>query len=73
MDDSDDSPALASARTSHRAVSSKQAGDGADSEPAASGQKKNFWRELLTIVVAAAILTLLVKAFVVQVYRIPSA
>ena len=37
------------------------------------GAKKNFWRELLTIVVAAAALTLLVKAFVVQVYRIPSA
>jgi signal peptidase I len=37
------------------------------------GRKKHFWRELLTIVVAAAVLTLLVKAFVVQVYRIPSA
>ena len=36
-------------------------------------KKRNFWRELLTIVVAAAVLTLLVKAFVVQVYRIPSA
>jgi signal peptidase I len=30
-------------------------------------------RELLTIVVAAAVLTLLVKGFLVQVYRIPSA
>jgi signal peptidase I len=37
------------------------------------GKKKHFWRELLIIVVAAAVLTLLVKAFVVQVYRIPSA
>ena len=36
-------------------------------------KKRNFWRELLTIVVAAAVLTLLVKAFLVQVYRIPSA
>jgi len=36
-------------------------------------KRKNFWRELLTIVVAAAALTLLVKSFVVQVYRIPSA
>jgi signal peptidase I len=34
---------------------------------------KAFWRELVTIVVAAALLTLLVKAFIVQVYRIPSA
>jgi signal peptidase I len=39
----------------------------------AKKKKRNFWRELLTIVVAAAVLTLLVKAFVVQVYRIPSA
>src|SRR6201984_2750216 len=41
--------------------------------PAAKKKKKSFGRELLTIVVAAAVLTLLVKAFVVQVYRIPSA
>src|SRR5689334_23521277 len=36
-------------------------------------KKKSFGRELLTIIVAAAILTLLVKAFLIQVYRIPSA
>src|SRR5690242_21081659 len=41
--------------------------------PAAKKKKKSFGRELLTIVVAAAILTLLVKAFIIQVYRIPSA
>ena len=35
-------------------------------------KKKSFGRELLTIVLAAAVLTLLVKAFVVQVYRIPT-
>jgi signal peptidase I len=40
---------------------------------AGKNKKKNFWRELLVIVVVAAVLTLLVKAFVVQVYRIPSA
>jgi signal peptidase I len=41
---------------------------------AAAGKKpRKFWRELLTIVVAAAALTLLAKAFLVQVYRIPSA
>jgi signal peptidase I len=46
----------------------------ADDQNAPAGKKhKNFWRELLTIVVAAAVLTLLVKAFIVQVYRIPSA
>src|SRR5581483_6309370 len=47
------------------------------SDSAAKGEKpkkkKSFGRELLTIVVAAAVLTLLVKAFLVQVYRIPSA
>jgi len=43
-------------------------------ESAPAGRKrKHFWRELLVIVVVAAALTLLVKAFVVQVYRIPSA
>ena len=41
---------------------------------AAAGRKpRKFWRELLTIVVAAAVLTLVVKAFIVQVYKIPSA
>src|ERR1700761_7484010 len=48
-----------------------------DSDSAAKAgkpkKKKSFARELLTIVVAAAVLTLLVKAFLVQVYRIPSA
>jgi signal peptidase I len=39
----------------------------------ASRKHKHFWRELLIIVVVAAVLTLVVKAFVVQVYRIPSA
>jgi signal peptidase I len=52
--------------------------DGQDAQQedkrAPAGKKpKNFWRELLTIVVAAAVLTLVVKAFIVQVYRIPSA
>ena len=39
-----------------------------------SGHRKRgpFWRELLIIVVAAAALTLVVKSFVVQVYKIPS-
>jgi signal peptidase I len=36
-------------------------------------KKKRFSRELLIIVVAAVILTVLVKVFVVQVYEIPSA
>ena len=44
-----------------------------DAPAAKAKKKKSFGRELLTIVVAAAVLTLLVKAFVIQVYRIPSA
>jgi signal peptidase I len=42
-------------------------------DTSAPAAEKHFWRELLTIVVAAAVLTLLVKAFIVQVYKIPSA
>jgi len=38
----------------------------------AKGKRGPFWRELLIIVVAAAALTLVVKSFVVQVYKIPS-
>jgi signal peptidase I len=45
-----------------------------DEKSAPAGKKpRKFWRELLTIVVAAAVLTLVVKAFIVQVYRIPTA
>jgi signal peptidase I len=73
-DDQDDPDTLASARTSDSAAD-KTAREPVQSASAAKQAKKkrNFWRELLTIVVAAAVLTLLVKAFVVQVYRIPSA
>ncbi len=66
-DDQDDSGTLASARTAEPAP------DKSRKRAPVAKKKKSFWRELLTIVVAAAILTLLVKAFVVQVYRIPSA
>ena len=40
-----------------------------DDHPA---EKKKFWRQLLVIVVAVIAVTLLVKAFVLQPYRIPS-
>ena len=39
----------------------------------AAGKRKSTWRQLMVIVLAAIVLMLLVKAFVVQVYRIPSA
>ncbi len=69
--DQQDPDALAPARTSEPAADTSPPESGA-SAPAAK-KKRSFGRELLTIVVAAAVLTLLVKAFVVQVYRIPSA
>ncbi len=69
MDDQQDPGPLASARTSESA--SESAGQSAPADK--SKKKRSFGRELLAIVVAAAVLTLLVKAFVVQVYRIPSA
>jgi signal peptidase I len=37
------------------------------------GKRRGSWRRLMAIVVAAIVLMLLVKAFVMQVYRIPSA
>ena len=71
-DDEQDPGTLASARTSDELAAGSSEPD--PSAPVAKAKKKkSFGRELLTIVVAAAILTLLVKAFVIQVYRIPSA
>src|ERR1700729_4631536 len=35
-------------------------------------RKRSFWRDLIVIVVAALALTILLKAFVVQVFSIPS-
>ena len=77
MDGQEDPDAFSSARPSE-STADKTAPEPGQRAPAAKKAKKakkkrNFWRELLTIVVAAAVLTLLVKAFLVQVYRIPSA
>jgi signal peptidase I len=47
--------------------------DSAESVSPAGGKRRRSWRQLMTIVVAAIVLMLLIKAFVVQVYRIPSA
>src|SRR5690242_5271593 len=43
-----------------------------DSDRQPAGRRKKSWRQLMTVVVAAIVLMLLIKAFVVQVYRIPS-
>ena len=76
MDEQQDPGTLASEHSGDPAGEQPGAG-GTDGKHARGGKpgkkKKSFWRELLTIVVAAAVLTLLVKAFLVQVYRIPSA
>jgi signal peptidase I len=44
----------------------------ADGEQPA-GRRKKSWRQLMQVVVVAIVLMLLIKAFIVQVYRIPSA
>jgi signal peptidase I len=75
MDDEQDPGTLAPAPAPEPDAGSAKAEPDKDA-PAANKKKKkkkSFGRELLTIVVAAAILTLLVKAFIIQVYRIPSA
>ena len=41
-------------------------------EDPSAPRRMRSWRQLMTIVVSAIILMLLIKAFVVQVYRIPS-
>jgi signal peptidase I len=46
---------------------------GASGSSAGSKRKRSFWRELFVIVVAALVLTVLIKAFLVQVFSIPSA
>ena len=75
MDDQQDPGTLAPAPASEPDAGSGQSAEPDKDAPAAkkNKKKKSFGRELLTIVVAAAILTLLVKAFIIQVYRIPSA
>ena len=80
MDDQQDPGTLAPAPASEPDAGA-EAESGSEAEPdddvpaakKKAKKKKSFARELLTIVVAAAILTLLVKAFIIQVYRIPSA
>ena len=43
-----------------------------DNEKSGTKRKRPFWRDLSVIVIAALILTILLKAFVVQVFSIPS-
>ena len=56
-----------SARVPEREPGSKPAAD------VGGGKRKKSWRQLMMIVLTAIVVMLLIKAFVVQVYRIPSA
>ncbi|HVT66987.1 MAG TPA: signal peptidase I, partial [Trebonia sp.] len=44
----------------------------ASADGQATKKKRSFWRDLVVIVVAALVLTILLKAFLVQVFSIPS-
>jgi signal peptidase I len=67
-------------RADDQAPSDDQAPADDEASPAADGideksgtrRKRPFWRDLAVIVIAALILTILLKAFVVQVFSIPS-
>jgi signal peptidase I len=55
------------------ASSAQAAADSADTQTAeTTKRKRSFWRDLVVIVVAALLLVILLKAFVVQVFSIPS-
>jgi signal peptidase I len=55
------------------ASSAQAAADGADTQTAeTTKRKRSFWRDLVVIVVAALLLVILLKAFIVQVFSIPS-
>jgi signal peptidase I len=48
-------------------------GDDSDKDGKGGSRKRSFVRELVVVVVAALVLTILIKAFLVQVFSIPSA
>lgn len=54
------------------AAAGAQAGETAPADAKKSRRKRPFWRDLVVIVVAALALTILLKAFVVEVFSIPS-
>ncbi|HEY6496164.1 MAG TPA: signal peptidase I [Trebonia sp.] len=53
------------------AAGETSADDATEAKPGKK-RKRSFWRDLAVIVVAAVVLTILLKAFVVQVFAIPS-
>ena len=68
------SPRGRHARPPERSVrEAERDGAGAAESTVAGRRRRRSWRQLMQIVLAAIVLMLLIKAFVVQVYRIPSA
>jgi signal peptidase I len=64
--------AEAGAEAAANAAADEAPADGAAKAKPGKQRKRPFWRDLLVIVVAALVLTILLKAFVVQVFSIPS-
>ena len=60
------------AEAAANAAADEAPADGAAKAKPGKQRKRSFWRDLLVIVVAALVLTILLKAFVVQVFSIPS-
>jgi len=60
------------AQADAQAAAEQAAADDAAQAKKAKRRKRSFWRDLIVIVVAALALTILLKAFVVQVFSIPS-
>lgn len=60
------------AQADAQAAAEQATADDAAQAKKAKQRKRSFWRDLIVIVVAALALTILLKAFVVQVFSIPS-
>jgi signal peptidase I len=67
----DQAPSDVDANSADPATSGEGGNDETD-QKAATKRKRPFWRDLAVIVIAALVLTILLKAFVVQVFSIPS-
>jgi signal peptidase I len=72
----DDTPEGSAAEGSAAEGGATEGDEGSETEggptPARPKRKRSFWRELGIVVVAALVLTILIKAFLVQVFSIPS-
>jgi signal peptidase I len=77
----DPAPPAPDAESGAEVADDQEASDNDDANPGTNGEdetsetkrKRPFWRDLTIIVIAALVLTILLKTFVVQVFSIPSA